>query len=81
MDCQTDFCWSTKAALADQEVFPATKPPYILILVGDLVDPVWPDISEIDNVIRCPTLDHGNTAKIVTEVYGNTLIADRTLGE
>jgi hypothetical protein len=81
MNCQTDFCWSTKEVLDDREVFPAAKPPLILIFVGDLADPVWPDISETDNIIHCPTLDHGNTAKIVAEIYGNPFLADRTLGE
>jgi hypothetical protein len=78
MTCQIDFCWSTKDVINDDEVFAeSSRPPLILIFVGDLETPVWPqtELKYLDNIITCPTLDNGNTAKIVAEIYGNPALA------
>lgn len=79
MNCQVEFCWSTKDVINDEEVFPEDgRPPLILIFVGDLENNVWPqaELENLDNIITCPTLDKGNTAKIVAEMYGNPALAD-----
>lgn len=79
MNCQIDFCWSTKDVINDDEVFPeGGRPPLILIFVGDFENPVWEqaELDNLENIITCSTLDQGNIAKIVAEIYGNPALAD-----
>jgi hypothetical protein len=79
MNCQIEFCWSTKDVINDDEVFPEVgRPPLILIFVGDLENDAWPhtDLEGLDDIIKCPSLDKSNIAKIVAELYGNPALAD-----